>query len=188
MTEARVGRLLAACLHQAILDTLPMRVEFYEHWLHPTGLHDGSIGLAPLTAVIGFLRTEGADYDRVMTTAGRLAAEWTLASMSPFRRRVLAALPRPLRTRAALRVAAGIVRDVSSASGAKVRIHRQSARLIVSTSLFCDVRDPQPSPLCGFYLGVAEEAMARVNLPAKGRVERCRAVGADACEIALERS
>jgi hypothetical protein len=188
MTEARVGRLLAACLHQAILDTLPMRVEFYEHWLHPTGLRDGSIGLAPLTAVIGFLRTEGAaDYDRVMTLAGRLAAEWTIASMSPFRRRVLAAWPRALRTRAALRVAAGIVHDVSSASRATVRIRRQSARLIVSTSLFCEVRDPQPSPLCSFYVGVAAEAMARVNLPVQGRIERCKAMGADACEIALER-
>ena len=59
MTEGHLGRLLPACLHQAIADVLPQRLEFYEEWLDPVGLRDGSIGLAPISAVIGFLRTEG---------------------------------------------------------------------------------------------------------------------------------
>ena len=37
MTEAQLGRLLAACLHQAIADVLPQRLEFYEEWLDPRG-------------------------------------------------------------------------------------------------------------------------------------------------------
>ena len=49
MTEARIGRLLPACLHQAISDVLPERLEYYEEWLSPDGLRDGSIGLAPVT-------------------------------------------------------------------------------------------------------------------------------------------
>ena len=85
MTEARVGRLLAACLHQAILDDLPQRIEFYEHWLHSEGLRDGNIGLSPMIAVLGFLRTEGDAYDLVASRAGQLAAEWTVTSLSGFR-------------------------------------------------------------------------------------------------------
>ena len=124
MTEARVGRLVPACLHQAIQETLPRRLDFYEHWLHSQALHDGSIGLAPMTAVLGFLRTEGEGYDQVVRRAGALAAEWTVASMSPFRRRLLAALPSPMRVRAAMRVAADIVREVSSDSHARRHVAR----------------------------------------------------------------
>ena len=107
MTEARVGRLVPACLHQAIQEALPRRLDFYENWLHSQGLHDGSIGLAPLTAVLGFLRTEGQGYNDVVRRAGVLAAEWTVASMSPSRRRFVGSLPRALRLRAGMRVALG---------------------------------------------------------------------------------
>ena len=54
MTDAAVGRLLVASLHQGIADLLPMRLEFYEAWLHPSGLREGRIGLAPLAAVLSF--------------------------------------------------------------------------------------------------------------------------------------
>jgi hypothetical protein len=83
MTPARVGRLLAACLHQAIGDVLPERLEFYEFWLSSEGLRDGSIGLAPISAVLGFLRTEDA-YQQVTTQAGRLAAARTVVAMCRF--------------------------------------------------------------------------------------------------------
>ena len=59
MSEARIGRVLVASLHQAIADLLPTRLEFYENWLNVAGLREGTIGLAPLTAVLSFLRTEG---------------------------------------------------------------------------------------------------------------------------------
>src|SRR5713226_1287455 len=130
MSEARIGRLLAASLHQAIGDVMPLRLDFYEVWLRSDGLRDGSIGLAPMTAVLGFLRTED-NYNRVVTLAGRLAAEWTLASISPLRRRVIGLLPRWLRARVALRIGAGIVRDVFSASRVFTRVRRKTAELDV---------------------------------------------------------
>ena len=41
MTETHLGRLLPACLHQAISDVMPSRLEYYEEWLSPDGLRDG---------------------------------------------------------------------------------------------------------------------------------------------------
>ena len=62
MIDAGIGRLLVASLHQGIADLLPTRLEFYESWLNPAGLRDGRIGLAPLAAVLSFLRQEGEPY------------------------------------------------------------------------------------------------------------------------------
>ncbi len=137
MTEARIGRLLAACLHGAIAERLPQRLEFYEHWLTSDGLRDGNIGQAPISAVLGFLRTEGAAYDEVTFRAGELAALWTVASLSPSKRRWIGWLPRTWRARAALRVAAGIIRALQSSSRASTRVRRNSARVEVVSSLFC---------------------------------------------------
>lgn len=188
MTEARIGRLLAPCLHQAILDVLPQRLEFYEHWLRSEGLRDGSIGLSPMIAVLGFLRTEGENYDRIMTRAGRLAAEWTIDGMSPLRRRSIGWLPRSLRARAALRVAAGIVRSICSTSRASARVRKGRARFNVVSSLFCAVREPQALPLCAFNAAVAVEALTRLGVPAHGRAAECRAVSGNLCAAAIELS
>jgi hypothetical protein len=186
MTEARVGRLLGACLHQAIADALPQRLDFYEHWLHSEGLRDGSIGLAPITAVIGFLRTEGRAYEAVVLRAGELAAEWSAQALPAFRRRAVRWLPRRLRTRAALRMAATVIRSVSSASRASSRLRRHQARLDVVSSLFCSVRETADAPLCGFYVGVATRMLAEFGIAASGRVDSCRAVGGKTCVITLD--
>lgn len=185
MTEARVGRLLAPCLHQAILDVLPQRLEFYEHWLHSEGLRDGSIGLAPMIAVLGFLRTEGA-YDAVVSRAGFLAAEWTIASMSPVERRLIGWLPRPFRARAALGVARRIVTAICSSSKASARVRRRGAQFSIKSSLFCDVREHRSTPLCGFYRAVAVGTLTALGVPAEGRVSQCHAVDGGACIIALD--
>ncbi len=55
--------MLIASLHQGISDLIPTRLEFYENWLHAIGMRDGKIGLAPLAAVLSFLRQEGESYD-----------------------------------------------------------------------------------------------------------------------------
>jgi hypothetical protein len=185
MTEARVGRLLGACLHEAIGDVLPQRLEFYEHWLHSDGLRDGTIGLAPITAVIGFLRTEPA-YHAVVVRAGELAAAWSIQTMPAFRRRTIRWLPARLRARAALRIAAAVVRSVSSHSRASSRLRRHRARFDVTSSLFCSVREASQAPLCGFYLGVATRALAEFGIAASGQVDACRAVGGATCVITLE--
>jgi hypothetical protein len=188
MTEARIGRLLAACLHGAIVDRLPRRLEFYEHWLTSDGLRDGNIGQAPVSAVLGFLRTEGPAYDEVTFRAGELAAVWTVASLPPSRRRAIGWLPRRWRARAALRIAARIIRSLQSSSRASTRVRRNSARLEVISSLFCTVREAQAAPLCRFYVALAVETLRQFGISAAGRTERCRAVGGSTCLVVLELS
>ena len=188
MTEVRIGRLVAACLHEAISQTLPDRLEYYEYWLNSEGLRDGNIGAAPIAAVLGFLRTEGEAYDGVMRRGGELAASWTVASLAPVRRRAILWLPRALRARAALRVAAGIVRGMSSRSQASTRVRGGQANVEVVSSLFCTVREASAAPLCAFYLAVAIETLRQFGLAASGRVERCHAVQGQTCLITLQLS
>src|SRR5258707_15362122 len=87
MSETRIGRVLVASLHQAIADLLPTRLEFYENWLNVAGLREGTIGLAPLTAVLSFLRTEGDAYNLITARAGEYAASWTFENVSGLERR-----------------------------------------------------------------------------------------------------
>src|SRR5919109_3077082 len=82
MSEPRIGRVLVASLHQAIADLLPNRIEFYENWLSTTGLRAGTIGLAPLSAVLSFLRSEGEAYNLITARAGEYAADWTVGTLS----------------------------------------------------------------------------------------------------------
>jgi hypothetical protein len=110
MSEPRIGRVLVASLHQAIGEVLPNRLEFYENWLNVAGLREGTIGLAPLFAVLSFLRTEGEAYHLVTARAGQYAADWTVNNLPPLERRVMRALPTGLRTRAALGNARALVR------------------------------------------------------------------------------
>jgi len=185
MTEARIGRLLAACLHQAISDLVPMRLEFYEVWLRSEGMRDGSIGLAPMTAVLGFLRTE-PEYHEIVTRAGQLAAQWTIDSMTPIRRRAIAWLPPALRARAVLRLSMGIVRHVCSSSRTSMKLKRGRAVVEVKRSLFCMVRNPQQQPMCRFYTASTVAALELFGLPATATIERCLAVDGSLCVLAVD--
>src|SRR6476660_5374707 len=111
MREAGIGRVLVASLHQGIADLLPMRLGFYENWLNAEGLRDGTIGLAPLYAVLSFLRQEGDAYQRIMAHAGTCAAEWSVESMPPLRRRLIKGAPLWLRSRLLLRLARQLVQS-----------------------------------------------------------------------------
>src|SRR5262245_49757772 len=99
MRDAGIGRVLVASLHQGIADVLPTRLVFYEEWLNAEGLRGGTIGAAPVSAVLSFLRQEGDAYDAIMTRAGRYAAEWTVETMTAYRRRMIQALPAWVRVR-----------------------------------------------------------------------------------------
>src|SRR5947207_14465938 len=105
MIEAGIGRLLVASLHQGIADLLPSRLEFYESWLNPTGLREGRIGLAPLAAVLSFLRQEGEPYHLVAARAGEYTAEWTVAELAPLERTNIRSAPVSIRPRLAIRLA-----------------------------------------------------------------------------------
>ena len=185
MTEDHIGRLVAASLHQAISEELPDRLEFYENWLHSEGLREGSIGRAPMVAVLGFLRTEGEAYHRVVERAGALAAEWALMSVAPYRRRVAAWIPRRYRLGPALRVARLIADVVDTRSRVRFRTRRGNARLEVASSVFCSVRGVQAAPLCGFYRALAVATLAHFGLSVTADVDQCRAMGSASCVMTI---
>src|SRR5437867_5938788 len=109
MREAGIGRVLVASLHQGIADILPTRLGFYENWLNAEGLREGTIGLAPLSAVLSFMRQEGEAYQTITTRAGEYAAEWTVESMSPLERSMIRSAPSWLRKRLVVRLARHLV-------------------------------------------------------------------------------
>ena len=139
MRDAGVGRVLAASLHQGIADIRPARLAFYEHWLTSEGLREGTIGVAPLLAVLSFLRQEGDTYHVVTTRAGEYAAEWTVLSMASTERAFVNAMPERLRQRLVLRLACRLVR--SSYSGSRAVWHLEAGtadvELGASILLYC---------------------------------------------------
>jgi hypothetical protein len=177
MSEPRIGRVLVASLHQAIADVLPNRLEFYENWLSVSGLREGTIGLAPLFAVLSFLRTEGTAYEQITARAGEYAAEWTVSDLAPLERRFIRALPASLRTRAALRTARALVRETYPGSRAIIRLKRGTASIDLRGSLFCEVRETSILPLCGFYASAIARVLQQFALRADARVTGCRAAG-----------
>ena len=177
VSEARIGRLLVASLHQAIADVLPARLEFYENWLNVSGMREGTIGLGPLFAVLSFLRSEGSAYHTITTRAGEYAAEWTVRGLPGLERRLIGALPVPLRARAALRTARAMVRATYPGTRAVIRLRRGTASIDLRGSLFCEVRDLAPAPLCSFYAAAIARLLQLFALQAEAEVRECRAAG-----------
>ncbi len=185
MTDDGIGRLLVASLHQSIGDVLPQRLEYYEHWLSPMGLKEGRSGLAPLNAVLSFLRQEGQPaYDQVMTTAGRYSAEWHFEEAGGAR--WLRLLPRPLRRRAALRRARGLLVAAFASHGVKTTARRGAGTLTLSGSIFCGVRTSGPWPTCAYVASAVGRLLELQGLPADVRVEHCHAQGAAACTCLID--
>jgi bacteriochlorophyll 4-vinyl reductase len=175
-------------MHQAITDVLPDRVEFYENWITPKGLREGTIGLAALSAVLSFLRLEedGA-YNRIAARAGEYAADWTVNDMPGLERRILATLPATFRTRGALRVARTLVTSTYPGSRAVMKVHRGTATVDLRGSLFCEVREASALPLCGFYVAAIMRVLKHFSLPADVRISACRAAGTrKGCALAIE--
>ncbi|HEX7941648.1 MAG TPA: hypothetical protein VF488_07565 [Gemmatimonadaceae bacterium] len=163
-----------------------MRLGFYEGWLNAEGLRDGTIGLAPLYAVLSFRRQEGDDaYGAVAAKAGRYAAEWTVESMRPFRRATINRLPAFFRRRVLLGEARSLVRMSYESSRASWQIRRGQARVTVSGSVFCSVREPATHPLCGYYAAAYERLLSMFELPAPVLLESCRATGESACVLTI---
>ncbi len=122
MTTAVIGRILATSLYQAISEQLPLRVEFYESWLSAKGFSARRVYVAGVRAVFSFLRREGtSDTTAIVRRAGELAATWLFDDLPPIRRRLMLALPRALRVRAAVALAKALVRETWDQSTVKVR-------------------------------------------------------------------
>jgi hypothetical protein len=181
MIETSIGRLLVASLHQAIADLLPTRLEFYEEWLTPAGLRDGRIGLAPLAAVLSFLRREGKAYQLVSARAGEYTAEWVFADLSSFMRGVIKAAPPAIRARLVIRVARAVVRRTYRTSRANVRWRRGRGSVRIRASIFCGVRDTVEAPLCEFYASAIRRLMLLFSLIAEVETERCLGTGGADC-------
>ena len=185
MRDAAVGRLLVASLHQGISDILPTRLSFYESWLHAEGLRDGTIGLAPLYAVLSFLRQEGGNYATITTSAGWYAAEWTVQGMGSFERSLIRAAPNWLRKRLVLRLAARLVSGSYRRAMLTSRLRKNVAALDLRASVFCDVREPLDHALCGFYSAAFARLFALFNVPAKIESTSCRGMGSLTCALVV---
>lgn len=183
MSEARIGRVVAAALHQALADTLPLRLDYYEGWLKPWHLREGRVGQASFNAVLSFLRLEGGAWEPVMARAGRYAADWTFESLSAVRRAALPRLPARLRMRAVLRLAARLVNETAPQSGASTSVDVTGGRLDIGNSAFCDVRQPAGEPLCGFYVSALARFCDLVGLEARVSPAACRAMGETRCVV-----
>lgn len=185
MIEAGVGRLLVASLHQGIADLLPTRLEFYEAWLNPSGLRDGRIGLAPLAAVLSFLRLEGEPYNLIAARAGEYAAEWTVAEVPAFKRAAIRAMPVPIRVLLVSRMARRMVRHTYGGSRVIVRWSKRRAAVDLRGSIFCEVRERTAQPLCEFYASAIRRLMYLFNLDAEVGTDQCRATGAAQCMMTI---
>jgi len=175
-----------ASLHQAIADQLPDRLEFYENWLHPERLRHGTIGLAPLAAVLSFLRQEGTVYQVIMHRAGTYAADWTLAGHRVPAYGIVRALPGGLRRRLALGAARRLVRRCHRESRATIRVRRHATTVAIRGSVFCAVREPVALPLCGFYAAAITRVLGAYGVAAAARTDQCRGAGAPACVLSVD--
>jgi predicted hydrocarbon binding protein len=185
MNDAVVGRLLVASLHQAIADLLPTRLEFYEAWLNPGGLREGRIGLAPLAAVLSFLRLEGEPYHLITARAGEYTAEWMAAGVSPFRKRIINAAPPVVRKRLVISLARFMARSTYGATSVNVQWRQWKGAVDLRSSLFCEVRDPVQYPLCEFYAAALRRLMHLYKLDADVITDTCRATGAPQCKMSV---
>ncbi len=177
--------MLVASLHQGIADLIPTRLEFYEHWLHPSGMRHGEIGLAPLAAVLSFLRQEGEPYDLVTERAGQYAAQWTFDNLPPLQRSLIRALPAALRIRLALHLTKRLVRRTFAGGRASSTMRRGQTTITMRSSIFCTVREPFPRPLCGYYAAALGRTLALMGVTSAVQVRACRGCGASACVIAV---
>jgi len=185
MAEAGIGRVLVASLHQAIADILPTRLEFYENWLSPDGLRNGTIGLAPLAAVLSFLRLEGDAYGLVTTRAGEYAADWTMAALPDVGRAIARRLPTWARARVALQLSRRMVHDSYIGSRAIVRVRRGVANVDIRASIFCGVRERSAEPRCGLYAAAIGRFLHLLGATGEVEVRRCRATGDSGCILTV---
>ena len=183
MREAGIGRVLVASLHQSIADLLPARLGFYENWLSVQGLRAGTIGVAPLHAVLSFLRREGDVYDEVTARAGNYAADWTVESMSQLQRTLIQAAPPWIRARVLLVLGGRLVRETYQGSRAIARLRNGTANVDVRASIFCTVREPVEYPLCGFYAAAITRLLVLFGLPNRTEVIACRGTGKSTCML-----
>ena len=187
MSEARIDRLLGAALHQAIADLLPMRLDFYESYLRPRGWREDAVNLAPVTAVLSFLRhEEPGTYDAVMVRAAGYASEWWMARQSWPVRSGRQLLPSWMRLRQAGRMARQHFEHAYRGTKVRVRPARGRLDLEIRGSIFCNSREHAHDPNCRYYLAFLEALLADDSQPRTAAIAACRALGGEHCLITVE--
>lgn len=186
MSDAKIGRVLAASLHQAISDIVPTRLDFYESWLDSAKIRERGVGRAPLTAVVSFLRRETGHYDEIVARAGGYAADWSVASLPAAYRSLIRASPRFLKPRVVSWVIVRTFRHLYSATAVRIRHRRGTADVELRESLFCDVRERWPRPLCGFYAALIRRSFESFGVEAVVQIVACRSGGAECCRLFVE--
>jgi predicted hydrocarbon binding protein len=185
MSDARIGRVLVASLHQAISDALPTRLEFYESWLNTAGLREGTLGLPAVGAVLSFLRREpdGA-YDDVMRRAGEYAASWTLAAVPGGHRLAYRCMPLPVRLRMANAAVRTLVRATYPGTRVIMKVRRGVTSIDIRGSLFCGGwSEATHRPRCEFYAAAAGHLLRGLQVPVTTRLASCRGAGGDRCVV-----
>ena len=186
MVDAGIGRLLVASLHQGIADVAPTRLPFYENWLTPPGLREGKFGLAPLHAVLSFLRLEGqVAYEQIMRKAGGYTGDWGFSELSALERTTVRSLPPAWRGRAALFLSRRLVKDTFKGSRASTRLRKGSGTIDIRASVFCEVRETAHWPMCVYYSAAVERFLRRFDLDAMVDVRQCRASGGSGCTMTV---
>lgn len=186
MVDAGIGRLLIASLHQGITDVTPTRLPFYEHWFTPPGIRDTKFGLAPLQAVLSFLRREGpSTYEQVMRRAGVYSAEWAFADQSAVSRAAIRRLPMRMRVRAVLYLCRQLVRRTFRPSQTRTKLRRGVATLQIRSSVFCTLRETAEWPTCVFYSAAVERMLQLFDVQAHAVVHECKGSGATACVLSV---
>ena len=186
MVDAGIGRLLIASLHQGIADVAPARLPFYENWLTAPGLAGQKFGLAPLHAVLSFLRLEGEPtYTQIMQRAGTYTGEWAYGELSPVQRHLVKRCPTALRARVTLWLSRRMVRQTFRGSTARVRLRRGNGTIELRGSIFCDVRETTDRPMCAFYSAALARLLERFDIDAAINLSECRASGGGHCTMAI---
>jgi hypothetical protein len=187
MVDAGIGRLLIASLHQGIADVMPSRLPFYEHWLTPLGLREGKVGLAPLNAVLSFLRREGQPlYEQTMRQAGRLTGDWAYLEVGPIKRTMVRMCPASLRARWALHLSRRLVRQTFRPSSTRVRLRHGTGTMVIQGSIFCEVRERVGWPTCVFYAAAIERFVRCFDISAAVVVSQCKGAGDSDCTITVK--
>lgn len=183
MSEARIDRLLAAAVHQAIADLLPSRLDFYESYLRPRAWREDAVNLAPVAAVLSFLRHEEAGtYEAVMNQSARYAARWIYDAL-PWRVRVLGRLaPTWVRLRRLSEVLRRNLHRSYRGTRVRTRVRRGTVSVTVQGSIFCARGAAADAPRCRYYVALVEEVLRLDGFAIDGsEVAGCCACQAQAC-------
>ncbi|MBM62583.1 MAG: hypothetical protein CL484_06500 [Acidobacteria bacterium] len=186
MGELKIGRAVAAALHQAISELLPTRIQFYEEWLTLDRIREGTVSRAKVGAVLSFLRQESSGYDQVVERAGRYTGVWTFDTKPRFCEGFLQRMPQPIRVWIALRRGASLIKGLHDGGRLRWATRRGVVVAEIQRSLFCEVRVKARAPLCRFYAALLEYCLESVKLSCSIELIRCRGVGDKVCELRID--